>query len=345
MLLTQNQKESEILKISCDTLKKSMAVTMLFKISSLINLIIFLSIIILVSILSASHINNFFNINPDAGYKFYSAKVYLIIISILVLISAALVVTISYVFSIDKIHENLFLFSFLAIFSFNIIVLMVIITKHYQWQKTQIKAQWGKKIKSALGIKKWVTFDYVMIAMFSALTITCTFIEENFLPHLPYGGGISIKYIPLMAISFSASFAAGWLTGMISALISLLFITAGNIISPWSYLLDYFLPMTTPAIVALLRFNLKADKSLFTYINYWFHCFIVCLIIYMWQTMSGYFVWIKLFGTKPWNGFNPIFYSIAYNFIHIFLFTYPIMQLTVPFIYRGLVSRYVDRYL
>lgn len=348
MLLTQNQKEAEISKISCDKIKNNVAVTMLFKISSLINLMIFLSILILVSVLSASHINNFFNINPDAGYKFYSTKLYLIIISILVLISATLVATISYVFSIDKIHENLVLFSFLAIFSFNIIVLIVIIIKHYQWQKTQdfsiIKAQWGKKIKSALGIKKWVTFDYAMIAMFSALTITCAFIEENFLPHLPYGGGIAIKYIPLMVISFSVSFAAGWLTGMISALISLLFIPGGNIISPWSYLLDYFLPMTTPAIVALLRFNLKADKSLFTYINYWLHCFIVCLIIYMWQTISGYFVWIKLFGTKQWNGFNPIFYSLVYNFIHIFLFTYPIMQLTVPFIYRGLVSHYVDRY-
>ncbi|WP_375316930.1 energy-coupled thiamine transporter ThiT [Spiroplasma endosymbiont of Virgichneumon dumeticola] len=348
MLLTKIKKEPEILKINHDKIKKDMMVNMLFKISTLISLVFLLSILILVSVLSASRINNFFHINPDIGYKFYSSKVCLIIVSVLLLTSAVLVAIISWTANIDKIHENIFVFSFLAICSINVIVLILNLIKHYQWQKTQgfalLRTQWSKKIKAALGIKKWVTVDYVMIAIFSALTIVCAFIEENLLPHLPYGGGIAIKYIPLMVISFSVSFAAGWLTGMISALMSLLFIPAGNIISPWSYLLDYFLPMTTPAIIALLRFNLKADKSLFTYINYWFHCFIVCLIIYMWQTMSGYFVWIKLFGAKPWNGFNPIFYSLVYNFIHIFLFTYLVMQLTVPFIYRGLVSHYVERY-
>lgn len=339
---------SKALKINFDKIKKQKRNIMLFKISVGSNLVILLSILILISVLSATSINNFFHTNPGWGYQFYSIKLYLIIIASLLLISATLVVTISYSINIDKINENIFLFSLLAFFSFNIITLIVILIKHYQWQKSQgfveLKVQWRRKIKLALGIKKWVTIDYAMIAMFTALTIACLFIEENLLPHLPYGGGVAFKYIPLMVISFSMSFAAGWLTGMISALMSLLFISGGYIISPWSYLLDYFLPMTTPAIVALLRFNLKADKSLFTYINYWFHCFIVCLIIYMWQTISGYFIWIKLFGNKPWNGFNPILYSLVYNFIHIFLFTYPIMQLTVPFIYRSLVSHYVDRY-
>jgi len=341
-----------LLKIATTTVKneenkqKPSIWKILFNVSTIINLLIFLSLMLLIIILTPTTINEYFNIN-NSGWKFYSSKIYLILILILLIINATLLTFIAWQKNAAIINDNIVIATLLAIFSINFYALGYNLVNYYQSQKlrefTFFKKQFLIELKSKLGIKKWLTVDYVMIATFSALTITCAFIEGNLLPHLPYGGGMALKYIPLMIISFTISFAAGWLTGMISALMSLLFISAGNIISPWSFILDYFLPMTTPAIVGLMRFNLKNNKSIFTYINYFLHCFLVCLIIYFWQTLSGYFIWVQLYPNSVWSGYNPILYTLIYNFIHIFLFTYPLMQITIPFIYRTIVSHYVDK--
>src|SRR5947207_8594166 len=119
MLLEENKKPSAELKMNYDKSKKQLGTTILFKISVVINLVTFLSIFILTSILSPNSINNFFHSNPDAGYQFYSIKLFLIIILILLLISASLVVAIAYSSNLNKINDNIFVFSFLAIFSFN----------------------------------------------------------------------------------------------------------------------------------------------------------------------------------------------------------------------------------
>lgn len=345
-------KEQLTTTIDYNKIKSKLGVIMIFKISTIISLITLLTLTITISILSASTINNFFNITATTCWQFYSSKIYLILIFCLLLVSAILLCAISWTIKINDIHKNIVIVSILAIFSINPVALIFNLIKHYQWQKTEtffvLKARWWTNFKLAFGIKQWLIVDYTIIGLFTALTLTCAFIEQNLLPKMPYGGGIAIKYIPLMVVSYIVGFAGGWLTGMISALMSLLFIGSSYIISAWSFLLDYFLPMTTPAIVALLRFNLKADKSIFTYINYFLHCFLVCLIIYFWQTIAGYFIWSLITnanGSKDiWPGFTPLFYALVYNFIHIFLFTYPIMQLTIPFIYRGLVSHYVERY-
>lgn len=196
------------------------------------------------------------------------------------------------------------------------------------------------KFKKKFGIKQWLIIDYLLIAFFCALTITFSFIEENLLPHLPFGGGLGIKYLPLILISFLTSFVHGWLTGFISALITLLFVPASNIISPWSFILDYFLPMTIPAIVAFLPSTFNEKKSI-TYLNYFLHCFLVLLLIYFCQVLSGYFLWTALFPTNVWNGYTIISYVLLYNFIHIFLFTYPILQLLIPVLYRSFRRYYL----
>lgn len=344
-------KEQLTTTIDYNKIKSKLGVVMIFKISTIISLITLLTLTITISILSATSINHFFNITTT-GWQFYSGKIYLILIFCLLLVSSILLCAISWTTKTDDIDKNIIIVSILAIFSVNPVALIFNLVKHYQWQKTEtflvLKARWWTNFKLAFGIKRWLMIDYTIIGLFTALTIACVFIEQM-LPKMPYGGGVAIKYIPLMVVSYIVGFAGGWLTGMVvSALMSLLFIESGYIISAWSFLLDYFLPMTTPAIVALLRFDLKADKSIFTYINYFLHCFLVCLIIYVWQTIVGYFIWAQITnanGTKDiWPGFTPLFYALVYNFIHIFLFTYPIIQLTIPFIYRGVVSHYVARY-
>lgn len=343
-------KEQLTTTIDYHKIKRKLGVVMVFKISTIISLITLLALTITISILSADSINHFFNITTT-GWQFYSIKIYLILIFCLLLISSILLCVISWTTKTDGINNNIVIVSILAIFSINPVALIFNLVKHYQWQKTEtfaiLKTRWWINFKLAFGIKRWLIIDYTIIGLFTALTIVCVFIEQ-ILPKMPYGGGVAIKYLPLMVVSYILGFAGGWLTGMISALMSLLFINSGYIISAWSFLLDYFLPMTTPAIVALLRFNLRTDKSIFTYINYFLHCFLVCLIIYVWQTIVGYFVWAQITnanGSKNiWLGFTPLFYALVYNFIHIFLFTYPIMQLTIPFIYRGVVSHYLERY-
>lgn len=342
-------KEQLTTTIDDNKIKNKLLLTMVFKISTIINLIILLVLTITICSLSTNTINHFFNITTT-GWQFYSTKIYLILIFCLLLVSTILLCAISWTTATIDIDRNIIIVSILAIFSINLFALIYNLINHYQWQKKEtfpiLRKRWWTNFKQAFGIRQWLITDYTIIGLFVALTITCAFIEQ-LLPKMPYGGGVAIKYIPLMVISYILGFAGGWLTGMISALMSLLFIDSAYIISAWSFLLDYFLPMTTPAIVALLRFDLKADKSIFTYINYFLHCFLVCLIIYIWQTIVGYFIWAQITnanGSKDiWPGFTPLFYALVYNFIHIFLFTYPIMQLTIPFIYRGVVSHYLVR--
>ena len=334
-------------------INKQILLVILLNISTIISLMLLLALTITISIIPVDSINHFFHVTTTTtGWQVYSSKIYLIILLGLLSFFSLLAVIMTCTVKIENMHKNIIIVSLLAIFSINPLLLVVNVIKHYQWQKTitfrlVIKQSWTN-LKLVIGIKRWLISDYTLIGLFTALTISCAFIEQNLLPSMPYGGGIALKYMPLMVISYLLGLAAGWLTGMISALMSLLFIPGGYIISAWSFLLDYLLPMMTPAIVACLRFNLKANKSIFTYINYFLHCFLVSLIIYFWQTISGYFIWSQITNvdgsSSIWPGFNPLFYALVYNFIHIFLFTYPMMQLIIPVIYRSLVSYYIEKY-
>lgn len=317
------------------------------KITSILNAIIFVGLLLAVAIINTTTLNQIFNVNSsNTSWQFYSLKIYLILILVLILIASALWVAISFKKQwILAIKNNIFLSFLLTILTINIYGWCFISTIIYDHQAKEFnhKKIW-KNFKRNLGIKQWLTIDYVLIAFFVALTLTFAYIEENLLPRMPFGGGIAIKYIPLIIISFTTSFLGGWLTGFITALMSLLFIPASNIISPWSFILDYFLPMTTPALVAFLPFKPSKDKSIFIYINYFFHCFLVFLVIYFWQFLSGYFLWTTAFPGTVWTGYTAILYSLIYNFIHIFIFTYPINQIIIPVLYRSLGNYYLNRY-
>ncbi|MBE4703838.1 energy-coupled thiamine transporter ThiT [Spiroplasma platyhelix] len=317
------------------------------KITSIFNMVVFFSLFLVVTIVSSTTLNSIFNINSTvSGWQFYSLKIFLILIGLLVLLAAGLWVAISFKHSsIDAIKENYFISFLLTILTLNFYGCFFVVRSMQESKETSFKKnKFWVKFKANLGIKQWLTVDYVLIAFFCALTLTFAYIEENLLPRMPFGGGIAIKYIPLIIISFSTSFLAGWLTGFITALMSLLFIPASNIISPWSFLLDYFLPMTTPAVVAFLPNKVSTEKSIFTYINYFLHCFLVFFIIYFWQFLSGYFLWTTAFPNSVWTGYSAILYSLVYNFIHIFIFSYPISQAIVPVLYRNLGIYYINRY-
>lgn len=345
--MNQIEKEKTILvfnkEISKTKIKKN-----ILKIYSLINLIVCISLLLTVIIVNNNKLHNFFNIKnfKTDNCSYYSLKIYLIFILIFITIANLLLVLI-----VNKekwfllIKENYFISSLIIVFSLNIIMLVYIflLFNKERTEREFINKKFWITFKYNLRIKKWLTKDYVLIALFCALTITFSYIEENLLPHMPFGGGVGLKYIPLMLISLTTGFFGGWLTGFTSSLIALLFIPASNIINPWSFILDYFLPMTTPSIIAFLPFKVENNKNIFTYINYFLHCFLVLIIVWFWQILSGYLVWTKLYPTDVWKGYSPMLYSIIYNFIHIFIFTYPLLQVIIPILYRSLGVHFLNK--
>lgn len=317
------------------------------KITGIFNTIIFISLFLVVIIISNQNLNNIFNINQTSNnWTFFSLKIFLVLILSLIITIAILWTLVSFKKDwILEISNNFFLSLLLVVLTLNLYASWFVISHWYQNKKIVLKSENNfANFKKNLGVKKWLTIDYVLIAFFCALTITFSFIEENLLPHLPFGGGLGIKYLPLILISFLTSFFHGWLTGFISTLMTLLFIPTSSIISSWSFILDYFLPMTIPSIVAFLPFAFSNKKSLFTYLNYFFHCFLVLLLIFFCQFLSGYFLWTTVFPSSVWTGYSAIWYSLIYNFIHIFLFTYPIIQLLIPILYCTIGKYYWNRY-
>lgn len=315
------------------------------KIMSIFTIIIFFSLLLIVAIIKTTTLNQIFNINPNSGnWQFYSLKIFLILILVLVLSAASLWTTISFKNEwTNEIKNNPFYSFFITILTLNFYGCFFIVKAIHNQKSTNFNStKFWTVVKEKIGINHWLTIDYVLIAFFCSLTLLFTYIEENLLPRMPFGGGVGIKYIPLIIISFATSFLGGWLTGFISALVALLFIPASNIINPWSFLFDYFLPMTTPAIVAILPFKLNHTKSIFTYFSYFFHCFSVMLIIYFWQFLSGYVFWTTAFPTNVWNGYSAVLYSLIYNFIHIFLFSYPVVQFIIPILYRTLGNYFLN---
>lgn len=313
------------------------------KITSIFNIVCFISLFLTVIVINNQSLNSIFKINQTTNnWTFFVLKFFLLLILCLIIIIASLWLVISFKKDwILAINDNFFLSLLLVLLTLNFYGSWYVINNWYQTKDFSLKSKKRfVNLKKNLGIKKWLIIDYVLIGFFCALTITFSFIEENLLPHLPFGGGLGLKYLPLILISFLTSFLHGWLTGFISALMILLFVPASNIINPWSFILDYFLPMTIPAMIAFLPFTFNSKKSIFTYLNYFFHCFLVLLLIYFCQVLSGYFLWTMIFPTSVWTGYSAIWYALIYNFISIFLFTYPIIQLLIPIFYRTL-KRYL----
>ncbi|ATZ16090.1 thiamine transporter [Entomoplasma freundtii] len=233
-------------------------------------------------------------------------------------------------------QENRLQFIWLSFLGLNFVQL--IITCYFLPKVKQKGLSNNLKIKSQklfwnLGFRRWKTWDIAIIGLFTGLTILFTFLEGvTILPFLPMGGTVTFKYLMVMIIAFFHSFLGGFLVGGISALLALVMVPTNLIISPFSYLFDYFLPMISPAIVALMTFKIKPKKSFTELINYCLITMATFTLICFWQTISGYFVWVALYG--PAWGSNGLVYAILANLVVSFGLNYPITQILVPPIFR-----------
>ncbi|WP_342252460.1 energy-coupled thiamine transporter ThiT [Spiroplasma endosymbiont of Amphibalanus improvisus] len=313
--------------------------------SSILWIIAGLSFLITFSVLSSEQVVIFLNIHTTAD-NYSSIKMVAIVYLFLIILLSTLSL-LFFLFDKDKNLKNFKVqFLIINIISFNILNIIMTIWLAFK-NKDLENFEYTKKYKKNrflyfLGWRKWKTFDIALVGIFVSLTVILAYVD-GILPNLPNGGGIALKYIPLMVISFLHSFLAGFFTGLISSLIGILFVNS-SIVSGWSFLLDYLLPMVTPAIVGLMKFDVTKDRDVKTYINYFLHTFLVLLIILFWQTLSGVLIWNQLYPDDVWQGYSPIYYSLTYNFLHLFIFSYPIIQVVTPIAYRSLSTVYNDKF-
>lgn len=193
-----------------------------------------------------------------------------------------------------------------------------------------------KKSSQKFKLKRLTIFDITLISVFSSLVVLGNWFEMS-VHFLPYGaGGLNIKYLFVMIISFLNSVLSGFITGAVGSLISLLFLGNNLVISPWSYLLDYFLPTITPCIVGFFYFAKPQHNKKLEYLNYVLMVVITYLLIWFWQTLSGYLIWVKIFPPVWGAEKNYLIYSVVFNALSIWLFSYPVTQIFLPIIIRAL---------
>ncbi|WP_368486046.1 energy-coupled thiamine transporter ThiT [Spiroplasma sp. DGKH1] len=326
--------------------KKQKIILWTGKIICIIPIVLYLVFLILTASLNATLLSNLLHINNDENLQ--NMRLFLICFCSFGLIFAILYAVSCWICKYEEYLNYKMQFILLSIFSLNILNLVLNITIYSQELKPQdtiFKDKTKqKKFWQLFGIRKWYTFDYVIIALFVGITLALNYIESYLLPQLPNGGGVALKYIPLIILAFIHSSLAGWICGAVSSLLAILFIQSGFIISPWSFILDYFLPMTTPCLAGWMRFKVTNDKKYITYINYLIMCITIMLIIYFWQILSAVAVWNVLYPDAIWKGYAGWLYAFVYNFIHMFLFTYPLTQIVVPIALRGLAPVYINRF-
>lgn len=304
-------------------------------------MVICIIFLVITSILTSNELINFFHLKVDQT-TMQNLKTFVIMLTSFGLFFNLLYIISASLSDYPKYQKYKMQFIFLSLFGLNVLnfILNVII---YQYDSTNEKIKWQIKRKKNLfnlGIRKWSTYDIALMGIFTALTIVLAYLEQ-FLPHMNNGGGIALKYIPIIVIAFIHSAIGGMMVGGISALMSLIFIPTAMIVSPWSYLLDYFLPMISPAITGLLRFKTSKKNNYLEYLNYVIIVVLTFMLVYLWQVLSGYFIWVALYG--PGWGNNGWIYSMIYNAIHVWIFTYPLAQIVVPSILKILSPVYQNK--
>ncbi|ATZ16938.1 thiamine transporter [Williamsoniiplasma luminosum] len=287
---------------------------------SLLSFLTILGLLILFSLLKMSW-TNITNIEVFENIKTMTIAIFTLSLVFNLLITFSWFLT-----DIEQIMTNKMQFMLLSILSGAIINIgiLIYIFKKYQVQKRKTSITWrGFWLK--LGFRKLTVYDIVLCGVFTALTIVFAYLEQ-FMPGLVGGGGLTFKYLGLIILGVAISPALSIIVGICGALLSLLFVGSTLIISPWSFILDYFIPMMIPGIVSILRFTITTKKSYINYLNYIIVGFLTFLGIYIIQTLSGYYIWVAMAGGPAW-GNNGVVYSVVYNALSIWPFNYPLTQI------------------
>ena len=142
------------------------------------------------------------------------------------------------------------------------------------------------------------TKKMVMVALFAASSFVLSKIN---LIQYPQGGGLDLlSSLPILMIGLLYGPIVGMTCGLITGLLSL--IGSPYIIHPAQLLLDYILPTMLLGFSGL--FGNDSKKNIII------GCILAVLLRQVSHVLSGY----VYFSEYAWEGWNPLAYSIVYNF-------------------------------
>lgn len=142
------------------------------------------------------------------------------------------------------------------------------------------------------------TKKMVMVALFAASSFVLSKIN---LIQYPQGGGLDLlSSLPILMIGLLYGPIVGMTCGLITGLLSL--IGSPYIIHPAQLLLDYILPTMLLGFSGL--FGNENKKNIII------GCILAVLLRQVSHVLSGY----VYFSEYAWEGWNPLAYSIVYNF-------------------------------
>lgn len=142
-----------------------------------------------------------------------------------------------------------------------------------------------------------------------------------FIPNLPIGVSISVKFIPLFAATIFLRFRYALILGIIAGVSSLMF--GPTVIAFGQWLLEYFLVLLVPCIGALFKVdgNSKINNLNTTILI----CTIPWILIFIFRVMASTIYWFEY----AWEGYNIVLFSIIFNIPNL-LTDYIVTLLMVP---------------
>lgn len=327
--LDNTSEGSLIMQIKCikNLDQKFLILKIIMLISNFITIFTYLAILIIIlmtdkNIIFKKLINNFLFDDRSA----LTIKLGLILIALILIFLSTILFYFNFSSNNDK--EMLVLLLFLSFITINIIsiivnILFLLLLKN---NNKNIRMEQKLKLKNHFSLKS--IYEYTLIGLFTGLTIILDYITIS-LPNLPFGGGIELKFISLFWVSYLTKFIDAILTGIVSSLISILFIPK-SIISLWQYLIDYFIPMMVPSLLAFANINFNNyKKANLKTILFIFGSFI---LIYLCHVISGIIFYSKY---AP-KSMGVVLYSFGYNMVYVLIFTYPIVQVVTLISFQSL---------
>ncbi|WP_338983170.1 energy-coupled thiamine transporter ThiT [Spiroplasma endosymbiont of Othius punctulatus] len=153
--------------------------------------------------------------------------------------------------------------------------------------------------------KNWIdTREIVMTSILLAIFWMFSAINM-FIPNLPFGISISIKFIPLFASTIFLRFRYSLWLCLLAGISSLMF--APTIIAFGQWLLEYMLVLMVPCVGAL--FHVKRSSKLNDLNTTILICTIPWLLIFIFRVLASSIYWFEY----AWDGYNIVLFAIIFN--------------------------------
>ncbi|WP_162649871.1 energy-coupled thiamine transporter ThiT [Spiroplasma sp. TIUS-1] len=142
-----------------------------------------------------------------------------------------------------------------------------------------------------------------------------------FIPSLPIGASISVKFIPLFASTIFLRFRYAFMLGIIAGVSSLMF--APTVIAFGQWTLEYFLVLLVPSLGALFKVNSTSKIS--TINTTILIATIPWMLSFIFRVMASSIYWFQY----AWEGYNVVLFAIIFNIPNL-LIDYTVTLMIIP---------------